>query len=118
MTISNPVVERCIDDCLQCLRWCSECRDESLTMDPETMRECIRLCVECPELCQTCVVLLTGSSPFAHRICAVCAELCEACAAECGKYDGETMQNCAAACRRCAISCRDVALAGPLRRAA
>jgi hypothetical protein len=48
----------------------------------------------------------------------VCAGLCEACAAECGKYEGETMQRCAEACRQCAASCSEVALAGPLRRAA
>lgn len=118
MAISNPAVERCIEDCLHCLRWCSECRDESLTMDPATMRECIRLCGECLELCRTCLVLLAGSSPLAHRICGVCAELCEACAAECGQYKGETMQKCAEACRRCAASCLEVAQAGPLRRAA
>jgi hypothetical protein len=34
MAISNQVIERSIDECLQCLRWCSQCRDESLTQDP------------------------------------------------------------------------------------
>src|SRR5260370_23567885 len=88
MPISNQTVERCIEECLQCLRWCSQCRDESLTEDPVMMRECIRLCGECLELCRTCVALLAGSSQFAHRVCGVCAELCEACATECGKNEG------------------------------
>jgi len=35
MAISNQVVERCIEECLQCLRWCSQCRAESLTQDPD-----------------------------------------------------------------------------------
>jgi hypothetical protein len=118
MAISNPEVERCIEECLQCLRLCSECRDECLTVDPATMRECIRLCGECLEVCRTCVTLLAGSSPFAHHICGVCAELCEACATECGKYKGEMMRKCAEACRRCATTCRDIAQHGPLRRAA
>lgn len=117
MAISNQTVERCIEECLQCLRWCSQCRDESLTEDPVMMRECIRLCGECLELCRTCVALLTGSSRFADRICGVCAETCEACAIECGKYEGETMRKCAEACRRCAVTCREVAQAGPIRRA-
>jgi len=117
MAISNPLVEQCIEDCLHRVRWCAECRDEGLTMDPDAMTECIRLCGECLELCRTCAMLLVSSSPFAHRICEG-AELCEACAAECGKYEGETMQKCAEACRRCAATCRDVALAGPLRHAA
>jgi len=69
-TIPNQAVERCIEECLQCSRWCSQCRAESLNEDPIMMRDCIRLCNECLELCRTCVALLTGSSEFAHR-CAV-----------------------------------------------
>ena len=30
MTISNQTVERCIEECLQCSRWCAQCRTESL----------------------------------------------------------------------------------------
>ena len=105
-------------ECLQCLRWCSQCRAESLNEDPIMMRDCIRLCNECLELCRTCVALLTGSSEFAHRVCRICSELCTACASECGKYDGETMRKCAEACRQCAATCAEVAQAGPLRRAA
>jgi hypothetical protein len=47
-----------------------------------------------------------------------CSELCTACAAECGKYEGETMRKCAQACRQCAATCAEVAQAGPIRRAA
>jgi len=118
MAISNPIVERCIEECLQCVRWCSECREESLTADPAMMRESIRLCGECLELCRTCAVLLAGSSRFADRVCGVCAEVCEACAIECGKYEGEIMRKCAEACRRCSVTCREVAQAGPIRRVA
>jgi len=118
MAISHQTVERCIEECLQCLRWCSECRDESLSEDPAKMRECIRLCGECLEVCRTCVALLTGSSRFAYSMCGICAEVCEACATECGKYEGETMRKCAEACRQCASTCREIAQAGPARRAA
>src|SRR5262249_4330181 len=118
MTISNQTVERCIEECLQCLRWCTQCRAESLNEDPIMMRDCIRLCNECLELCRTCVALLTGGSAFAHRVCGMCSELCAACASECGKYDGETMRNCAQACRQCAATCAEVAQAGPIRRIA
>src|SRR5215470_19469219 len=99
MTFSNQTVERCIEECLQCLRWCSQCRAESLNEDPIMMRDCIRLCSECLELCRTCVALLTGGSVFAHRVCAICSELCTACAVECGKYEGGTMRKCAQTCR-------------------
>ena len=118
MTISNQTVERCIEECLQCLRWCAQCRGESLNEDPVMMRDCIRLCNECLELCRTCVALLTGSSEFAHRVCGICSDLCRACASECGKYDGETMRKCAQACRQCAATCAEIAQGGPIRRAA
>jgi hypothetical protein len=112
MTISNQTVERCIEECLQCLRWCAQCRAESLNEDPVKMRDCIRLCNECLELCRTCVALLTGSSEFAHRVCGICSDLCRACASECGKYDGETMRKCAQACRQCAATCAQIAQGG------
>ena len=118
MPVSNTVVERCIEECLQCLHWCSECRDESLAQDPAMMRESIRLCGECSELCRTCVPLLTGRSQFAHRICGVCSELCVACATECEKHEGETMRKCSQACRPCAATCAEVAKGGPIRMAA
>ena len=118
MTISNQTVERCIEECLQCSRWCAQCRAESLDQDPIMMSDCIRLCNECLELCRTCVTLLTGSSGFAHRVCSICSELCSACATECGKSEGETMRKCAQACRQCAATCAEVAQAGPIRRAA
>ena len=118
MTISNQTVERCIEECLQCLRWCAECRAESLNEDPVMMRDCIRLCNECLELCRTCVALLTGSSEFAHRVCGICSDLCRACASECGKHDGETMKKCAQACRHCAATCAEVAQGGSIPRAA
>src|SRR5437879_13028133 len=77
MTISNQTFERCIEECLQCTRWCSQCRTESLNEDPIMMRECIRLCNECLELCRTCVLLLTSSSGFARseerRVGKVCS---------------------------------------------
>jgi hypothetical protein len=41
MTISNQTVERCIEECLQCSRWCAQCRTESLDQDPIMMRDCI-----------------------------------------------------------------------------
>ena len=97
MTISSRTVERCIEECLQCSRWCLNAALSPWTQDPIMMRDCIRLCNECLELCRTCVTLLTGSSGFAHLVCSICSELCSACAAECGKSEGETMTKCAQA---------------------
>ncbi len=118
-TASNPTIERCIEECLQCVRWCSACVEESLTHDPAKMAECIRLCHQCAPVCGACVTLLSGNSRFQYQLCAVCADICEACAAECGKYPNmETMRKCAEACRSCAKTCREVANLGPVRQAA
>ena len=118
-TDSNSLVGRAIEDCLQCLRWCSACVDEGLTDDPSLMAASIRLCHECAPVCRVCATLLSSNSRFAHQLCGVCADICEACASECGQHKHvETMRRCAEACRSCATSCRDVAKAGPLRKAA
>jgi hypothetical protein len=118
-TASNAMIERCIEECLQCVHWCSTCVEESLAHDPAGMKECIRLCHECSPVCGTCVTLLAGNSRFAHQLCAACADICEACAAECGKHAAmETMRKCAEACRRCAKTCREVAQFGPAQRVA
>jgi len=118
-TASNPIIERCIEECLQCVRWCSACVDEGLTHDPSRMSESIRLCHECTPVCGACVTLLSGTSQFAPELCGVCADICDACAAECEKHDDvETMRRCAEACRRCAKTCREVAKSSPVRKAA
>lgn len=117
-TSSNPIVDRAIEECLQCLRWCSACVDESLA-DPSKMAESIRLCHECGPACGLCATLLSEHSRFAHQLCGVCADICDACAAECGKHSHiEVMRKCAETCRRCSAACREVAKSGPIRKAA
>jgi hypothetical protein len=118
-TTSNPLIERAVEECLQCLRWCSACVDEGLTHDPSSMATSIRLCHECAAVCGVCAALLSGNSRFGYQLCAVCADICEACASECGKHiHVETMRRCAEVCGRCATTCREVARAGPIRKAA
>ena len=119
MAASNPLADRATEACLQCVHWCSACVDEGLTHDPASMAASIRLCHECAPVCGVCATLLSGNSQFAHELCSVCADICEACAAECGKHkNSETMRKSAEACIRCAAACREVAKAGPIRKAA
>lgn len=47
MVISNQILRRCIDECLQCMRLRSECRYESLLTNPVLMRESMRLYGDC-----------------------------------------------------------------------
>jgi hypothetical protein len=123
-TASNPIIERAIEDCLQCLRWCSACVDAALTHatltnDPSSMEDSIRLCHECAPVCGICATLLSENSRFAQQLCSVCADICDACAAECGKHlHVEAMRRSAEACQRCAKACREVAQSGPIRKAA
>jgi hypothetical protein len=118
-TASKPLIERAIEECLQCLRWCSACVDEGLADNPAMMAASIRLCHECAPVCGVCATLLSGNSRFAPQLCGVCADICEACASECGQHKHvETMRRCAEACDRCAITCREVAKTGPMRKAA
>jgi hypothetical protein len=116
---SNPLIGRGIEECLECVRWCSACVDAGLAADPAMMAASIRLCHECAPMCGLCARLLSANSQFAPQLCAVCADLCEACASECGKHTHvEAMRRSAEASSRCAITCRQIARAGPIRRAA
>jgi Domain of Unknown Function (DUF326) len=118
-TAPAPLVEHAIEACLQCVRWCSACVDEGLTHDPSLMAASIRLCHECAPVCGVCTTLLSGNSQFAHQLCSVCADICDTCGAECGQHKHiDTMRKCAEACIRCATACREVAKAGPIRKAA
>ena len=118
-TTPNPIVDRAIEDCLQCLHWCSACIDAGLTNDPLAMAGSIRLCGECAPVCGLTARLLSSNSQFAHKLCAFCADVCDACAAECEKHTHmETMRKSAEASRHCAKSCREVAQSGPVRKAA
>jgi len=118
-TSSNPIVERCIEDCLECVHWCSACVDESLTHDPAKMAKSIRLCHECAPVCSACAILLSGNSRFGPELCLVCADICDACATECEKHKHmEIMRRCAESCRRCAKSCREVGKSGPIPKTA
>jgi len=60
----SPLIERAVEECLQCLRWCSACGDEGLTHDPSSMATSIRLCHECAPVCGVCAALLSGNSRF------------------------------------------------------
>ena len=118
-TVSNTTVELAIQECLECVRWCSACVDEGLTHDPSKMAGSIRLCHECAPICSICATLLSENSPFAHQLCGVCADICDACATECNKHkESETMRKCAEVCLRCAKTCREIAKSGPIRKAA
>lgn len=73
------------------------------------MADCGRLCLDCAIFRAACVTLLSHGSRWASHLCRVCAEICVARAAACDKFDMDYRRECAAACRRCAKTCRSMA---------
>jgi hypothetical protein len=66
------------------------------------MAECIRLCLDAATMTGACAKLMARDSSISGQVCAVCADICDACAAECEKYDGDIMRQCAQTCRQMA----------------
>jgi hypothetical protein len=63
--------------------------------------------IDCAAICATAADFMLHKSQFHHRLCGLCAEVCAACADDCAALDG--MEDCVAACRRCAEHCRKMA---------
>jgi len=105
-------IRRCIQDCLDCHRICTETVNHCLTMGGKHAEaRHIRTMLDCAEICGTAAGFMLRGSDYHARTCGVCAELCAACADSCqeiGPHD-QTMQQCAETCRRCAASCRSMA---------
>ena len=74
--------EKCIDECLACVKACEICIDGCLGEGAE-MEACIRACLDCVDLCSVTAKLEARNSAFAPKLRALCVEVCEACAKEC-----------------------------------
>jgi hypothetical protein len=117
---SNPEVmqhvQDCIDNCLACARLCEQCSAECLRAGSPEMFECIEKCRDCADICMLDARLMSRESPFHFQMCHICAKVCEACGTACdnmtaqgGNMDQNLLRECAAACHRCADSCREMA---------
>jgi hypothetical protein len=110
----SDVMQRCIDECLDCYRACLETISHCLDLGgPHAESGHIALLQDCARVCEaTAASMLTGSE-LHPRLAAVCAEACERCAESCERIaDGDRMMlECAEICRRCARSCRAMAAA-------
>lgn len=112
MTVAEKqLVERCITECLDCVRLAARCANHCIQAEQAArMAECIRLCWDCIDICTACASLMARDSRFGSAICGPCADICEACAAECDNQGSDDiMRQCAEACRRCAATCRQMA---------
>lgn len=96
-------------DAVNCLRSCiAAAWDAAPTAGPA--QESVLL-LDCVEVCQLTANALRRDSPEAPRIAALCATICRACAERYVDCPSDVLRNCADACRRCALSCGDIAQA-------
>lgn len=99
----------CIDACTACHQVClSTAMNHCLEMGGEHVaKEHFTLMLACAEICRTAAHFMLIGSPHHKHICRECAEICEECAADCEALEG--MEECVAACRAWAESCRKMA---------
>lgn len=111
MTILDPLVQQCVNDCTACSNSCIETINHCLNMggkhaDPSH----IALLFNCAEICRTSADFMLSGSEFSHQICSLCAQVDERCASSCEQFgDDEQMKACASLCRTSAKSCMKMA---------
>jgi hypothetical protein len=114
LTQAEPVVvdilSRCVSECLDCRRACTEAAVQVLSDGAERPRALVSQLWDCADMCETNAGLMLRGSALIQRTCETCAEICEACATQCDPFvDDVRLQASAQACRRCAATCRDAA---------
>lgn len=99
----------CIEACTECHGICEHMiYEHCLRLGGEHVKpDHLKLMADCAQICRTAADFMQRGSPRHMHVCGVCAEICEACADDCERI-GE-MEDCVAACRRCAKSCREMA---------
>ena len=113
--LDRHLLVRCIEDCIDCAATCTSCADADLAEpDVAEMVRCIRLCLDCADACEaTGRILIRQTEPDLGVLRAeieACAMTCRASAEECEKHASphKHCRICAAVCRRCEQSCRDL----------
>jgi hypothetical protein len=116
IALDRELLRRCIDDCFDCAATCTSCADADLgEPDVQEMVRCIRLCLDCADLCTAVGKIVTRQTEIdlgvVRAAVEACAAACLACGDECERHAGhhEHCRICAAVCRRCEQSCRDLA---------
>lgn len=106
---SNPKLEPCIQQCLDCHHICLEtAMNHCLTAGGKhTEPRHFRLMLNCAEICQTSANFMLSGSDLHHLTCGVCAQVCRKCAESCAAL--EEMDECAETCRKCAEMCEQMA---------
>ena len=103
-------MRQCIDSCLACSATCTETIRHCLEMGGKhTEIQHITIMLDCAEICQTSANFMLRQSPAHVETCGTCAAICRACEESCRQLGGEEMVRCANECAACAESCERMA---------
>jgi hypothetical protein len=109
------MVEYCIEDCLACVGSCERAAEACLRGMPLTEMVVYRqMLLECADLANRTARFLARQEDDVIDVLQLSVDFCTAWARECSGVKMEAFQECAAACRRCAESCRSVLWAGSI----
>lgn len=109
MKSQSPEMQQCIQNCLDCHKTClSMALTHCLEMGGKHVEpDHFRLMILCAEICQTSANFMLSGSDLHKLTCGVCAQVSTRCADDCERVGD--MDECVAACRRCAESCAKMA---------
>jgi hypothetical protein len=103
-------MKECIDACLSCGAVCMETIRHCLEMGGKHAEaQHITIMMDCAEICQTSANFLLRGSAAHVETCSTCAAVCRACEESCRQIGGDTMSRCADECAKCAESCERMA---------
>lgn len=100
----------CVDSCLSCASVCTELIRHCLQMGGKHAEVShVTIMIDCAEICQTSANFLLRKSDAHVETCGTCAAICRACEESCRQIGGVAMTSCADECARCAESCERMA---------
>lgn len=103
-------MRECVDACLSCASLCAETTRYCLEMGGKHAEvQHITIMIDCAEICQTSANFMLRQSAAYTETCSTCAAICRACEESCRQLGGTAMTNCADECAGCAESCERMA---------
>ena len=103
-------MRECIDACLKCSAVCTEAVRHCLEMGGKHAEaQQVTIMTDCAEICQTSANFMLRGSAAHVETCSTCAAICRACEDSCRQLGGERMVHCADECAKCAESCEGMA---------
>lgn len=105
-TSISAEMRECIDSCLACGSVCTEIVRHCLEMGGKHAEvRHVTIVLDCAEICQTSANFMLRQSAAHVETCGTCAAICRACEESCRQLGGEMMLRCAEECAKCAESC-------------